>query len=204
MGGRDPALGDGAGDDGELLESDILDLDVFNQLMLMDDENDQENEFSREIVQSYLDQAKSTFADMDKALGSKDLSKLSSLGHFLKGSSATIGVKRVQECCRRIQYLGKLHSISGEGTVDEEEALKLIAQELLAGKREYQKAEEFLGYFYESSSADEESDDEGAAGSGSADGDSGDGGSASEDSASRTRQTGTRPPHDRNPISTSS
>ncbi|KAJ2715631.1 Phosphorelay intermediate protein [Coemansia spiralis] len=159
MDDRDPAQADGGEDEDELLDSDILDLDVFNQLVLMDDENDQEHEFSREIVQSYLDQAKSTFADMDRALKSKDLSKLSSLGHFLKGSSATIGVKKVQECCKRIQYLGKLHSISGEGTVDEDEALKLIAHELQVGKREYQKAEEFLGYFYEPDSAD---DDEGA------------------------------------------
>ncbi|KAJ1729103.1 Phosphorelay intermediate protein [Coemansia biformis] len=152
---RDPALLDGAEDEDGLVENDILDLDVFNQLVLMDDDNDEEYEFSREIVQNYLDQAKSTFADMDRALKKKDLSTLSSLGHFLKGSSATIGVKKVQECCKRIQYLGKLHSISGEGSVDEDEALRLIAQELQIGKREYQKAEEFLGFFYEPDSADE-------------------------------------------------
>ncbi|KAJ2783828.1 Phosphorelay intermediate protein [Coemansia javaensis] len=151
-GGRPPPAADNEDDQ---LENDILDLDVFNQLLLMDDENDSEYGFSREIVQNYLDQAKTIFADMDVALGQKDLSKLSSLGHFLKGSSAAIGVKKVQECCKRIQYLGKLHNITGEGSVDEDEALRLIARELQTGKWEYQRAEEFLGFFYEHESGDE-------------------------------------------------
>ncbi|KAJ2334466.1 Phosphorelay intermediate protein, partial [Coemansia sp. RSA 2681] len=94
--------------DDELLDNEILDLDAFNQLLSMDDENDEEYEFSRDIVFNYFEQAVTTFADMDKALKAKDLAKLSSLGHFLKGSSATIGVKKVQECCKHIQYLGKL------------------------------------------------------------------------------------------------
>ncbi|KAJ2433487.1 Phosphorelay intermediate protein, partial [Coemansia sp. RSA 2424] len=80
--------------DDELLDNEILDLDAFNQLLSMDDENDEEYEFSRDIVFNYFEQAVTTFADMDKALKAKDLSKLSSLGHFLKGSSATIGVKK--------------------------------------------------------------------------------------------------------------
>ncbi|KAJ1891447.1 Phosphorelay intermediate protein [Kickxella alabastrina] len=81
---------------------------------------------------------------MDKAFRAKDLSKLSSLGHFLKGSSATIGIKKGAE---------------GEGTVDKEEALRLIECELRTGKEEYQKAEEFLQFFYEADPGDDEDDD---------------------------------------------
>ncbi|KAJ2508441.1 Phosphorelay intermediate protein [Coemansia sp. RSA 2052] len=135
--------------DDELLDNEILDLDAFNQLLSMDDENDEEYEFSRDIVFNYFEQAVTTFADMDKALKAKDLAKLSSLGHFLKGSSATIGVKKVQECCKHIQYLGKLQGANGNGSVDESSALKLIEEELKIGKREYKKAEEFLHFFYE-------------------------------------------------------
>ncbi|KAJ2483089.1 Phosphorelay intermediate protein [Coemansia sp. RSA 2131] len=141
-------------DDEDDLSNEILDLDAFNQLLSMDDDTDEDYEFSREIVQSYLEQAKSTFADMDQALSAKDLSKLSSLGHFLKGSSATIGVKKVQECCKHIQFLGKLHNMDGQGSVDEDEALKLIAKELRIGKEEYVKANEFLGFFYETDFTD--------------------------------------------------
>ncbi|KAJ2001574.1 Phosphorelay intermediate protein [Coemansia thaxteri] len=140
--------------DDDLLDNEILDLDAFNQLLSMDDENDEEYEFSRDIVHNYFEQATTTFADMDKALLDKDLSKLSSLGHFLKGSSATIGVKKVQECCKHIQYLGKLQGPSGEGSVDQEQALRQIEEELKIGKREYQKAEEFLSFFYEADPAD--------------------------------------------------
>ncbi|KAJ2358320.1 Phosphorelay intermediate protein, partial [Coemansia sp. RSA 2610] len=136
------------------LTNEVLDISAFHELLSMDDENDEDNEFSRGIVHNYLEQAKSTFADMDKALKDKDLSKLSSLGHFLKGSSATIGVKRVQDCCKHIQFLGKLHNMDGEGSVDEEEALKLIAKELRIGWVEYVKAKEFLGFFYETDFSD--------------------------------------------------
>ncbi|PIA18918.1 histidine-phosphotransfer domain, HPT domain-containing protein [Coemansia reversa NRRL 1564] len=147
----------------EDLEIDILDIDIFNQLLAMDDDDDydednpQEDEdlhkFSRDIVSQYFDQARTTFADMEKALKAKDLSKLSSLGHFLKGSSATIGVKKVMECCKHIQFLGKLQNINGKDSMDEEQALKLITQELQAGKKEYVNARDFLGFFYECSFA---------------------------------------------------
>ncbi|KAJ2740940.1 Phosphorelay intermediate protein [Coemansia sp. BCRC 34301] len=146
----------------ELLDNEILDLDAFNQLLSMDDENDEEYEFSRDIVYNYFEQAITTFADMDKALKARDLPKLSSLGHFLKGSSATIGVKKVQECCKHIQYLGKLQGANGEGTVDERSALQLIKEELRIGKLEYKKAEEFLRFFYESDPAESEEEEEGA------------------------------------------
>ncbi|KAJ2722044.1 Phosphorelay intermediate protein [Coemansia sp. Benny D115] len=143
----------------DLLDNDILDLDAFNQLLLMDDEDDDSHEFSREIVNSYFEQAKMTFADMDKALEAKDLSKLSTLGHFLKGSSATIGVRKVRDSCKHIQHLGKLQGADGEGSVTQEEALKQIETELTIGKTEYQKAEEFLRFFYEAEPDDDDDDD---------------------------------------------
>ncbi|KAJ2399158.1 Phosphorelay intermediate protein [Coemansia sp. RSA 2559] len=142
--------------DDELLDNDILDLDVFNQLLSMDDANDEEYEFSQDIVFDYFEQAKTTFADMDKALSAKDLAKLSSLGHFLKGSSATIGVKKVQDSCKHIQYLGKMQGMNGEGSVSRDEALRLIGQELKSGKAEFKKAEEFLRFFYEQADDDED------------------------------------------------
>ncbi|KAJ2901186.1 Phosphorelay intermediate protein [Coemansia aciculifera] len=142
--------------DDDLLDNEVLDLDAFNQLLSMDDENDEDYEFSRDIVYNYFEQAITTFADMDKALKAKDLPKLSSLGHFLKGSSATIGVKKVQECCKHIQYLGKLQGADGEGSVDERSALELIEEELKIGKLEYKKAEEFLRFFYEAEQPEEE------------------------------------------------
>ncbi|KAJ2083608.1 Phosphorelay intermediate protein [Coemansia sp. RSA 988] len=136
----------------EDLDNDILDIYNFNQLLAMDDDGDI-HAFSRDIVSQYFDQARSTFADMEKALKEKDLLMLSSLGHYLKGSSATIGVKKVMECCKNIQFLGKLQNISGKGRLEKEQALKLITQELRTGKKEYVNAMEFLGFFYDCSFA---------------------------------------------------
>ncbi|KAJ1720993.1 Phosphorelay intermediate protein [Coemansia erecta] len=110
--------------DDDLLDNDILDLEAFNQLLSMDDEGDDDHGFSKDIVDNYFEQARVTFADMDKAFAAKDLTKLSTLGHFLKGSSATIGVKKVQECCKRIQYLGKLMNPDGVGQLALDKGLK--------------------------------------------------------------------------------
>lgn len=44
----------------------VIDMDIFGQLLEMDDEEDRE--FSKEIVWNYFDQAESTFGKMDKAL----------------------------------------------------------------------------------------------------------------------------------------
>ncbi|KAJ2705341.1 Phosphorelay intermediate protein [Coemansia sp. IMI 203386] len=144
----------------DIFGSEILDLEAFNQLLSMDDEGDEDHEFSRDIVDNYFDQARGTFSDMDKAFAAKDLGKLSSLGHFLKGSSATIGIKKVQECCKHIQYLGKLQGANGEGVVEAEEALRLIWLEMTKGKEEYQKAEEFLRFFYEADPGDDDDEDD--------------------------------------------
>ncbi|KAJ1950668.1 histidine phosphotransferase HPT1 [Linderina pennispora] len=136
---------DGDIEDDELGNS-ILDLEVFDQLISMDDEDD---EFSQQIVYNYFEQAETTFSNMDKAIEARDLARLSELGHFLKGSSASIGVKHVRDCCEHIQHLGRLKNSDGVGQIDEEAALKQIVKELDKGKSEYQKAREFLRFFYE-------------------------------------------------------
>lgn len=48
------------------MSPDIIDMDIFGQLLEMDDEDDRE--FSKEIVWNYFDQAESTFGRMDEAL----------------------------------------------------------------------------------------------------------------------------------------
>lgn len=48
------------------LDPTVIDMDIFNQLLEMDDEEDRE--FSKSIVWNYFDQAESTFGNMDDAL----------------------------------------------------------------------------------------------------------------------------------------
>ena len=76
------------------LPKDIIDIDVFEQLLEMDEEDDRE--FSKSLVWNYFEQAESTFEKMDAALAAQELKELSTLGHFLKGSSAAVGVTKVR------------------------------------------------------------------------------------------------------------
>ena len=44
----------------------VIDMEIFGQILEMDDEEDQE--FSKSIVWNFFDQAETTFEDMDQAL----------------------------------------------------------------------------------------------------------------------------------------
>ncbi|CAO1613347.1 unnamed protein product [Parajaminaea phylloscopi] len=134
---------DGAG----VLPPEIIDMDTFGQLLEMDDEDDRE--FSKEIVWNFFEQANTTFQEMDEAVKEKDLSKLSTLGHFLKGSSAAVGVIRVRDGCEAMQHLGKLHDESGVLDITEKEALQKVEKTLQDVKTSYTKAEGALKKFYD-------------------------------------------------------
>jgi osomolarity two-component system phosphorelay intermediate protein YPD1 len=66
---------------------------------------------------------------------------LSRIGHFLKGSSAAIGLKQIKLCCEEIQNLNKLP--------DHTEAFQRAKRLLLELKHEYSVAELLLKEFYE-------------------------------------------------------
>lgn len=79
----------------------------------------------------------------------KDLNELSRLGHFLKGSSAAIGLKKVKATCEKIQNVGNCQEEDGTGELDKDEALKRITPLLPQVMDEYSEAEEYLKNFYE-------------------------------------------------------
>ncbi|OAD78231.1 histidine Phosphotransfer protein [Phycomyces blakesleeanus NRRL 1555(-)] len=111
----------------------------------MDDEDD--HEFSHSIVLDYFKQAETTFEDMDIALEAKNLRELSRLGHFLKGSSAAIGLRKVKATCEKIQNIGNCKD--GENVLTVKDALSRIIPLLPQVKAEYFEAEEYLKTFYE-------------------------------------------------------
>ena len=118
----------------------------------------------------------------------KDLPRLSTLGHFLKGSSAAVGVILVRDGCEKMQHYvsasavyhcrptprssadsvhsyqqGKLHDLTGVVEIPEKEALSKIETTLKEVKSDYAEAEKALKRFYE--------DGQEAAGSDAADAD---------------------------------
>lgn len=72
------------------------------------------------------------------------MEKLSNLGHYLKGSSAALGVTKVQATCEKIQHYGKLWDDETGKSLTEKEALEKIGPLLIAGKKEYTDAEKWL------------------------------------------------------------
>lgn len=126
---------------------DSIDPTTFEQILEMDDDED-EREFSKSIVYGFFEQAESTFEKMDAAIKQEDLATLSSLGHFLKGSSATLGLTQVKTSCEKIQHLG--HGKDETGTKDEKPdfCLKSIKTELGKLRKEYVVVEKALRKFY--------------------------------------------------------
>ena len=78
-----------------------------------------------------------------------DLAQLSAEGHFLTGSSATLGLTKVKDSCEKIQHYGAHKDETG--TVDEPDdakCLSRIKKTLEAVKTEYAEVEKALRRFY--------------------------------------------------------
>ncbi|POY75538.1 hypothetical protein BMF94_1441 [Rhodotorula taiwanensis] len=126
----------------------VVDRSVFDQLLEIDD--DDEREFSKSLAFDYIHQAETTITEIRDALQSEDLDTLSARGHFLKGSSAALGLQRVQHSCEALQHFGKNLDAHGEGpTCDDAEALRRC--KILLGRlvREQKDAKAWLESFYQ-------------------------------------------------------
>jgi len=132
----------------EELPRDSIDVATFEQILEMDDDED-EREFSKSIVYGFFEQAEQTFKELDEALEKKDLVQLSSLGHFLKGSSATLGLTKVKDSCAKIQHYGQMKNEAG--TEDEPDKVLCLARTKTAiedVKKEYAEVEIVLKKFF--------------------------------------------------------
>ncbi|CAA7261429.1 unnamed protein product [Cyclocybe aegerita] len=128
-------------------DTPLVKIDVFEQILELD-EDDDEHEFSRSMVWDYFDQAKETFATMDEAFAKDDLEQLSSLGHFLKGSSAALGLSRVQSTCEKIQHCGHRRDENNNKDLSPIEALQQMRILLKSVRLQYAEAEIWLKNFY--------------------------------------------------------
>lgn len=79
----------------------------------------------------------------------RNLDELSALGHFLKGSSATLGMTKVKDSCEKIQHYGARKDASGTETVsDDDLSLDRIQATIKQAKTEYKSAQRLLRAFY--------------------------------------------------------
>lgn len=88
------------------------------------------------------------FSPLPSSTG-KDLPELSQLGHFLKGSSAAVGVIKVRDSCECMQHYGKKADKDGITVLSEDDAVSKITTTLNDVKKEYKEAEEVLRRFYD-------------------------------------------------------
>ncbi|PGH09060.1 osomolarity two-component system, phosphorelay intermediate protein YPD1 [Blastomyces parvus] len=126
---------------------DHIEETTFEQILEMDE--DFKREFSRDLVYRFFEQAEGTFSDMEKAIAEKDLNKIYQLGHFLKGSSASLGLSKVKEACEKIQNLGAGKDESGTvNEPNEKVSLANIEKTLNETQKDYKDAVVRLKRFY--------------------------------------------------------
>jgi|SRR5579862_1975074 osomolarity two-component system, phosphorelay intermediate protein YPD1 len=78
----------------------------------------------------------------------RDFQALSALGHFLKGSSAAVGLIKLKASCEKIQNYGNKLDETGNRPISEDEALAKIAEVLVVTKKDFEDAEIWLKRFY--------------------------------------------------------
>jgi osomolarity two-component system, phosphorelay intermediate protein YPD1 len=79
----------------------------------------------------------------------KDLAQLSALGHFLKGSSATLGLTKVKDSCEKIQHYGAMKDETGTIDIpDKEQALRYLKETIKEAKAEFREADAVLRRFF--------------------------------------------------------
>ncbi|KAI3402768.2 YPD1 [Candida oxycetoniae] len=87
----------------KLIDTNLVDWSVFSEILQMDED---EEDFSKQLVETFVNQVKDTFEKIRLYLEQRDLEKLSTTGHFLKGSAAALGFTAISSQCERIQNYG--------------------------------------------------------------------------------------------------
>ncbi|KAG0199489.1 hypothetical protein BGX28_007265 [Mortierella sp. GBA30] len=119
---------------------EVIDQRVFQQLLDLDEDS----AFLRTVITEYFEQAERTIADMQEALSKHDFATLSSLGHFLKGSSAAVGVIKIKASCAKLQNFGERKDAQGTRTITDDEAQEMIEVLLLQMQLENEEAKSYL------------------------------------------------------------
>jgi osomolarity two-component system phosphorelay intermediate protein YPD1 len=124
-----------------------VDKSIFEQILEMD-ESEADRDFSAPLVLNFFEQATETFDKMESALNGCNLGELSSLGHFLKGSSATLGFNKIRDSCQIIQQYGHRLNVDGTPETDDKVCLKRIGEALATVKVDTKELEKLMKKFF--------------------------------------------------------
>lgn len=126
---------------------DNVDRATFDQILEMD-ESEEDREFSKPLILGFFEQATETFDKMDTALKQKNLKELYTLGHFLKGSSATLGFTKVKDSCQIIQQYGNKVTLDNIAEPNEDVCIAQITNALAQAKRDMEELKRLLLAFF--------------------------------------------------------
>ncbi|OAQ87427.1 hpt domain-containing protein [Purpureocillium lilacinum] len=119
---------------------DEVDMNTFNQIAEIDDSGN--SSFCISLYFDFFGQAEDTFKSMRSALDIQDYDRLSSLAHYIKGSSATVGLFKIHDGCERIERFSKQRD--GSTVVSPQDAQQSTSQirDVLVALQEHNKRAE--------------------------------------------------------------
>lgn len=79
-------------------------MEAFSQILALD-ETDPSREFSKALVWAWCDQAEHAVEEMEAFLAESNVTALASKAHYLKGSSASLGLINVSQTCQSIYHI---------------------------------------------------------------------------------------------------
>ncbi|UNI16787.1 Phosphorelay intermediate protein [Purpureocillium takamizusanense] len=125
------------------LLKDEVDMTTFNQIAEIDDSGN--SSFCISLYFDFFGQAEDTFKSMRSALDVQDYDRLSSLAHYIKGSSATVGLFKIHDGCERIERFSKQRVGGGAVTspqdAQQQQSTRQI-RDVLAALQEHNKRAE--------------------------------------------------------------
>lgn len=139
-----------------LQHSDLINWTIFQELLIMDED---EAGFALSLVKTFVEQAKGIFQQMTDIINDPDetnikLEKLSALGHYLKGSAAALGLRKVQYQCERIQNYGKMNNfdndINAGAASNIRDWYKCCSDALRCTEKYYTESKALLGDYFNS------------------------------------------------------
>ncbi|PWI64056.1 hypothetical protein PCL_00027 [Purpureocillium lilacinum] len=118
-----------------LLLGDNVNINVFRQLLELDEPG--QGDFSQAIIVEYIHQADEVLASMSQALNSREFEQLRLSAHFLGGSSAALGLLRVQSGCDTLQQCCNTEVSNGMDGENVEHSFRRCSEALELLKADY-------------------------------------------------------------------
>ncbi|VUC33729.1 unnamed protein product [Clonostachys rosea] len=130
----------------------VLDIEVFNQILEMDDDPVQ-REFSSEIVLSFFEETEKVLTSIEEEVEQANFPLLACLGERVKGSAATLGLEKVSESGRKIHCFGFRKTEDGASHEDDDSMslgrirneVAVMREELIHARKALDAVHEFKG-----------------------------------------------------------